>query len=207
MNHLHAALAAKTAAEVEIAELDRKIDRLSTATLKASPAVAELNALRDDHKRAIEAYEADGDLPQIDLAAADRLRREIEAFEDTKASANAAITSLQASKLKAMQIRDSAGKYAATQSVVALVESETPKLIAEINAAGASLAAQIGRLQSLREFALAEARAHDEKAIFDAASRSLDLERSIAKAPTYIDFTEWRAAHAAILNNASQKAV
>jgi hypothetical protein len=135
------------------------------------------------------------------------LRREIEAFEDTRASANAAITTLQQQKLKAMAIRDSAGKYAITQSVVNLVESETPLIIEAINAAGAALAAQIGRLQSLREFALAEARAHDEKAIFDAASRSLELERNnIVKAPTYIDFAEWRAAHADLINNASHKA-
>jgi hypothetical protein len=68
------------------------------------------------------------------------------------------------------------------------------------------LAAQIGRLQSLREFALAEARAHDEKAIFDAASRSLDTERNIVRAPTYIDFSEWRAAHADLLSDHTKAA-
>jgi hypothetical protein len=55
VNHLSAAIAARTAAEAEIAELDKKIDRLSTAAQKASPAVASLNALRDDHRLAIEA--------------------------------------------------------------------------------------------------------------------------------------------------------
>jgi hypothetical protein len=206
LNHLSAALAAKTAAEAEIAELDRKIDRLSTAAQKSSPAVASLNALRDDHKRAIEAYEGDGDLPQIDLAAADRLRREIEAFEDTKASANAAITSLQQSKIKAMAIRDSAGKYAQVNGVLSLVDAETPALIDAINAAGATLTAAIGRLQSLREFTLSEARRLDEKQIFDAASRNLELERNIStRPPITIDATEFRVKLADILSNANQK--
>ena len=167
-----AAIAAKTAAEAEIAELDKKINRLSTAAQKSSPAVASLNALRDDHKRAIEAYNGDGDLPQIDLAQSDRLRREIEAFEDTKVSANAAIVSLQQAKQKAIAIRDSADRYAKVEAFKHVLQTEGSRLVDEMIVARQTLADLDATRNAFRNSILAQANILDERSLFAAVEAS-----------------------------------
>jgi hypothetical protein len=198
------ALAAKNSAEVEITSLEARISALSEHSASASPAARDLAVLREETQLAFSKWSENptGPAPVAGVFQERKLLDEIEAHRISTASSERVVVHLQDEKRKAIAIRDSAGKYAVVHAAVELVDAETPKLVAEINAAGAQLIALVGRLSSLREFALQEARGHDAKELFDATARSQEFERvNVVKPTQIVDMTEWRAALANIIAN------
>jgi hypothetical protein len=202
-NHLHEAIRARDEAAVEAERIQARIVKLERHAQSASPAVAELNALRDDAARSFAtAAEAHGELliPAVDHKREARLRDEIEAHRLSVESANAAISTLVAQRNKAYATRDGAGRFAMIASVEQLVETESAKLFAEVNATMQVYVDLISRLDRLRAFAFHHADALDAREL-RVAGEKFDKARNatLVKPEPSPDTGEWRVKLAELL--------
>jgi hypothetical protein len=208
-NHLAEAVAAKQAAIEEISPLQAQIVRLERHAQSASPAVAELNALREDTVRSFAAAaEADGELliPAVDHKREAKLRDEIEAHRLSVDSANAAISTLVAQRNAAQKTRDGAARYATVAALKHMLETESATLFAEINAAAQIYVDLDARLDRLRSVVVEYARTLDERELYVAVEHLDKAKRTALFRPEpSADTGEWRAKLADLLSNANAK--
>jgi hypothetical protein len=202
-NHLHEACTARDIATVEIEGLDARLIKLERHAQSASPAVAELNALREDNARAFAAAaEADGELliPAVDHKREAKLRDEIEAHRISVDSANAAISTLVAQRAAAYKTRDGASRYATVAAVEQLIESESVKLFAEVNAAVQTYTDLVAKIDRLRAFTFQHADSLDARELRVAAER-FDKARNatLVRPEPSPDRGEWHAKLAALM--------
>jgi hypothetical protein len=202
-NHLAEALKARDGAIADIDRLQSKITKLERHAQSASPAVAELNALREDSARSFAAAAAeDGELlaPAVDHKREAKLRDEIEAYRLSVESANSAISTLVAQRNAAYTVRDSAGRYATEAAVRHLIEAESVALFAAVNESLRTYVDLTARLDRLRAFTFSHANALDSREL-RVAAENFDKARNatLVRPEPSPDSGEWHAKLAALL--------
>jgi hypothetical protein len=210
-NHLHEALMARDAALADIERLNERLVKLERHAASASPAVAELNALREDNARAFaSAAEADGELliPAVDHKREAKLRDEIEAHRLSVDSANAAISTLVAQRNAAQKTRDGAARYAQIAAVQHLLETESVALFAAVNETMRVYVDLIGRLDRLRAFTFHHADAIDARELRVAAEKFDKVRNATLVRPEASpDSGEWHTKLASLLVGDKAEAV
>jgi hypothetical protein len=202
-NHLHEACRARDAAIADIERLDAQITKLQRHAQSASPAVAELHALREDAARSFAAAaEADGELliPAVDHLREARLRDEIEAHRLSVNSADAAISTLVAQRNAAYKVRDGASRYATIAAVEHLLETEGPKLFGAVNEAAQIYTDLAGQMDRLWRLAHVHADALDTRELRIAAEKFANARNAtLVKPEPSPDTGEWRVKLAHLL--------
>jgi hypothetical protein len=210
-SNISEARAARDHAIADIERLQAKISKLERHAQSASPAVAELNALREDSARSFAAAaEADGELliPAVDHKREAKLRDEIEAHRLSVDSANAAISTLVAQRNAAQKTRDGAARYAQIAAVQHLLETESVALFAAVNETMRVYVDLIGRLDRLRAFTFHHADAIDARELRVAAEK-FDKARNatLVRPETSPDSGEWHTKLASLLVGDKAEAV
>jgi hypothetical protein len=207
-NHLAEAVAAKQAAIEEISRLQAQIVRLERHAQSASPAVAELNALREDTVRSFAAAaEADGELliPAVDTSArpSSAMRSKRIAFRSIAPTRPSRLWSPNATPLRT---RDGAARYATVAALKHMLETESATLFAEINAAAQIYVDLDARLDRLRSVVVEYARTLDERELYVAVEHLDKGKRTALSRPEpSADTGEWRAKLADLLSTANAK--
>ena len=206
-NNLRDAIKARDDAAAEITALGAKIERLSTLAQGTSPAVADRNALVNDHQAALAAWAGtgDGDPPLLDSDRKARLEAEIRAFEDSKRSANDGIAAMNATRSKHLEVFRRAEVAAQFHGVENVATEVLPEIISGVNAALAAHTVAVSKLESLRVWIMDEARRAADAGIgnglFALAERTLDqANKALVQPPQIIDATDLRSRLADVLS-------
>lgn len=185
---LEQAVAARAKAAADGAALDQQIARLTEVAQSTSPAVAELNALRNEASQAIQAWAetGEGEYPVADHRKIQALTESIQTHNAQVAGANAAISSLNAKRQAARKIEEDASRAARVMAIEETLADSLPILAHGINEIGAALAEKIAALDALFNMAISEAHRLDAKELFMVVERAREAQRSLIAKPEVV---------------------
>jgi hypothetical protein len=161
-------------AAAEIVLLDAKIEKLQSATQKASPAVVELAQLREGAAHAAANWNGEGELPRVDHKREARLQDEIAAFESSKRSAQSGAKALVDRRAEVQKAHARAENDANAAAIRVLFAEYEPKLVSEIIAARQTFFDLTEKRVAIRRWLLGQAN------VFGARDLSLAIEHSEA---------------------------